>query len=143
MVSGQQVVFVCEHGSAKSVVAAAHFNRLAGVRDIGLRAVSRGTNPDDEVAPGAVRGLEGDGLAPDSRIPQRLSPTEVAAAALVVAFCPLPAGYGGCDSIEVWDDVPPVSEDYERARDRLLERLGQLLDRLVRPDRRAAGGPDL
>jgi len=25
----QTVVFVCEHGSAKSVIAAAHFNRIA------------------------------------------------------------------------------------------------------------------
>ena len=28
-VSASTIVFVCEHGSAKSVVAAAHFNRLA------------------------------------------------------------------------------------------------------------------
>ena len=35
----QTIVFVCEHGSAKSVVAAAHFDRLAGERGLGLRAV--------------------------------------------------------------------------------------------------------
>jgi protein-tyrosine-phosphatase len=57
MKQGQTVVFVCEHGSAKSVVAAANFNRLAGERGLGLRAVSRGTDPDAEIAPNAEAGL--------------------------------------------------------------------------------------
>ena len=139
----RQVVFVCEHGSAKSVVAAAHFNRLARERQTALRAVSRGTNPDDEVAPNAARGLAADGLALDGRVPQRLSATDVEAALRVVAFCPLPGGYGGSEAIEIWDGVPPVSEDYERARDAILERVVQLLDELERPARGAAGGPAL
>ncbi|MGH9334858.1 MAG: hypothetical protein ACRD21_14045, partial [Vicinamibacteria bacterium] len=40
------VVFVCEHGAAKSVIAAAHFNRLAKERELPFRAISRGTVPD-------------------------------------------------------------------------------------------------
>lgn len=45
------VLFVCEHGSAKSVVAAAHFNRLAEQRGLPFHAISRGTAPDEEMAP--------------------------------------------------------------------------------------------
>src|SRR5688572_249911 len=48
------VLFVCEHGSAKSVVAAAHFNRIAADRGLPFRAISRGTAPDPEMAPAAV-----------------------------------------------------------------------------------------
>ena len=33
------VVFVCEHGAAKSVVAAAHFNRMARERGLAVRAI--------------------------------------------------------------------------------------------------------
>ena len=54
MNEGPVVLFVCEHGSTKSTVAAAHFNKLAGERGLKLRAVSRGTNPDEEVAPKAA-----------------------------------------------------------------------------------------
>ena len=71
------VLFVCEHGSAKSVVAAAYFNRLATERQIGLRAVSKGTNPDSEIAPNAAWGLAADGLGADSGTPERLSAADV------------------------------------------------------------------
>lgn len=54
----QTVLFVCEHGAVKSVVAAAHFNRLAAERAFPFRAVSRGTAPDSTV-PARI----GDGLA--------------------------------------------------------------------------------
>src|SRR5215471_2722365 len=60
--SAATVVFVCEHGSAKSVIAAAHFNRLAAARGLPYHAVARGTNPDPEVAAGVVNGLVADGL---------------------------------------------------------------------------------
>ena len=137
----QLILFVCEHGSAKSIVAAAHFNQLARERRVGLRAISRGTNPDDEVAPNVARRLEADGLARGVEIPERLSATDLEAAACVVAFCPLPAAYGGTEPCEVWDDIPPVSEDYESARDRILERIVRLLDELATPARGVAGGP--
>ena len=34
------VLFICEHGSAKSVVAAAHFNQIAADRGLPYRAIS-------------------------------------------------------------------------------------------------------
>jgi len=37
------VVFVCEHGAAKSVVATAYFNKLAAERGLPFRATFRGT----------------------------------------------------------------------------------------------------
>jgi len=40
---GSVVVFVCEHGSAKNVIAAAYFNKLAKEQNLKMQAVSRGT----------------------------------------------------------------------------------------------------
>jgi hypothetical protein len=40
-VSPRTVTFVCEHGVAKSVIAAAHFNRLAAAANLNYRAVAR------------------------------------------------------------------------------------------------------
>lgn len=39
--SPQQVVFVCEHGNVKSLMAASYFNQLAAQRGLRWRAVSR------------------------------------------------------------------------------------------------------
>jgi arsenate reductase (thioredoxin) len=121
------VLFVCEHGSAKSVVAAAHFNRLAAERGLELRAVSRGTDPDAEIAPNAEVGLKADGLLAVERTPAKLSQADAAVAARVVTFCKLPEGYATAAPVERWDGVPPVSEDYARARDEIVERLVRLL----------------
>src|SRR5690242_16385787 len=63
------VLFVCEHGSAKSVVAAAHFNRIAAERGLPFRAIARGTVPEPGMAPAAVKGLLEDGLKPADPVP--------------------------------------------------------------------------
>src|SRR3989441_2578807 len=56
-----RVLFVCLHGAAKSVVGAAHFRRLAAARGLAIDAVAVGTEPDPQLAPGAVKGLTGEG----------------------------------------------------------------------------------
>jgi len=122
------VVFICEHGSAKSVVAAAHFNRLAGERGLDLRAVSRGTDPDAENHPAAVTGLSADGLRPQGE-PRRLATGDLETAARVVAFSDLPAEYPTDVPVEVWT-VPPVSEGYQASRDSIVAKVEQLLDAL-------------
>ncbi len=62
--STKRVLFVCLHGAAKSVVAAAHFRALAAAQGLPLAAVAAGTEPDPELMPAAVKGLAGDGLIP-------------------------------------------------------------------------------
>ena len=124
------VVFVCEHGSAKSVIAAAHFNKLASDRNLNVRAVSRGTNPDQEIAPKAAQGLQADGLAVGREKPMRLSRADVSKGIRVVAFCELPDTYRKGVRLEQWSDMPAVSEDYNKARDAIVERVRRLLDEL-------------
>src|SRR6266850_1381966 len=57
-----RVLFVCLHGAAKSVIGAAHFRRLAAARGLSIDAAAAGTEPEPALAPGAVKGLAGDGL---------------------------------------------------------------------------------
>ncbi|RPJ21625.1 MAG: hypothetical protein EHM33_25620 [Chloroflexi bacterium] len=123
------VVFVCEHGAAKSVLAAAYFNQLASEMGTNLRAVARGTNPDNQLSPQAIKGLSEDGLTPTESVPQKLTEADLQSAQRVVTFCELPTEYRGQAIVEYWDDVPPVSESYEQARDVLVERLRQMLKR--------------
>jgi protein-tyrosine-phosphatase len=129
MDSNSTIIFVCEHGAAKSIVAATYFNQLANEMGLGLRAVARGTNPDDKLSPQAVKGLSEDGLTPTEAIPQKLTETDLQSAHRVVTFCELPAEYHPKTIVEHWDDIPPVSESYEQARDLIVARIRQMLVR--------------
>ena len=128
------VVFVCEHGAAKSVVAAAHFNQLARERGLRIRAIARGTMPDESMAAVAVKGLAADGLkAPEGR-PTLVRAEELASSRRAVALgCDLsrvtPAGV----SVDQWDEIPPMSADYAAARDAIVRRVKALLDELGGP----------
>ncbi|HVG08207.1 MAG TPA: hypothetical protein VNM67_10915 [Thermoanaerobaculia bacterium] len=129
------VLFVCEHGSAKSVVAAAHFNRLAATRGLPFRAISRGTEPDSEMAPAAVEGLRGDGLKPDDLTPSKLEQADLDAAVRVVTFCSLPPGLQARSPIEQWE-VPPVSTEYAASREAMRLQIERLLQELAAPGAR-------
>jgi len=75
MTGDRLLLFVCLHGSAKSLVAMEHFNRFAAERQMPMRALSAGTEPDDEVPPEVVAGLARDGFAVAGRKPLRATPS--------------------------------------------------------------------
>ena len=124
------VLFVCLHGAAKSVLAAADFGRLARARGLEARAVFAGTEPDPEIAPKVLGELLAEGVDLRGERPRRVTPEDVAGAWRVVTFgCelgPLAAGA----PVERWDDVPAVSEDFRKARAAIDARLTRLLDDL-------------
>jgi arsenate reductase (thioredoxin) len=121
------IIFVCEHGAAKSIMAAAYFNKLAEERNLSLRAIARGTNPDAELSPKTIAGLQADGLSPTESAPQKLTLPEVESAQQIISFCELWEEFQNKVIIERWDDIPPVSENYELARDVILEKINRLL----------------
>lgn len=125
----QVVVFVCEHGSAKSLVAASFFDRMARERGSGLRAISRGTAPDEAVPPGVVASLRGDGFDVATFRPRGLAKADLAGAKLVVAIGVDPGNTAGV-RVERWDDIPPVSTRYPEARAAIRSRLERLLREL-------------
>jgi arsenate reductase (thioredoxin) len=124
------IVFVCEHGAAKSVISAAYFNKFSAETGLELRAIARGINPDEELSPKAIAGLLADNLTPTELAPQKLSLADVESAQQIITFCELPAEYQQQGNIEYWGDVSPVSEDYQKARDAILELINRLLKEL-------------
>src|SRR5262245_4525972 len=124
------VIFVCEHGAAKSILSAAIFNKLARERRMNIRAIARGTNPDPEVSTKVARGLQADGLAPSEPAPKKISKVDLSGARRVITFCALPDDYPGSIQVENWDSFLPAIEDYGEARDKLTERIGLLLEEL-------------
>ena len=124
------IIFVCEHGAAKSILSAAIFNKLARERGLNLRAIARGTNPDPEISPKVAAGLRSDGLASSESAPKKISKADLAGARRVITFCALPDDYPGSIQVENWDPVLPAIEDYGKARDKLADRIGRLLEEL-------------
>ncbi len=131
MVTPPFVLFVCLHGSAKSVIASQYFRRLAAERGVVAETGAAGTEPDAEIPPRVVQGLRGDGIDLGGLRPRLVTRADLARASRVITF--------GCDladlapvalAIERWDDVPAVSENYGRARDVIAARVRTLVDQL-------------
>jgi protein-tyrosine-phosphatase len=124
-----RVLFVCLHGAAKSVVGAAHFRRLAAARGLAIDAVAAGTEPDPELAPGAVKGLAADGLRPSPSRPRPVTLYDLRNASRIVSFgCDVTPSQG--QRVDQWD-VPAVSDGYAAARDRIVTNVEKLVSELA------------
>jgi len=126
------VVFVCEHGAAKSVVATAYFNKLAAERGLPFRATFRGTTPQDNLSVRAVEGLKADGVAVPSSKPTAINDKDVADATHIFAIgCTLPEKARQSGKAADWSDVPD-DQGYGPMRDAIVRHVKQLLDELQR-----------
>jgi arsenate reductase (thioredoxin) len=124
------ILFLCQHGGAKSVIAAAQFNQLATERGLPcVAAAAASEDPYDAVPSPVVERLQREGLDVREFKPHQAVPEEISAAARVVTI--------GCDLLDRaaitdrWDDVPAASEDLEgsvAAIRRHVEALARELD---------------
>jgi protein-tyrosine-phosphatase len=132
-VNASTVVFVCEHGAAKSVIAAAHFNRLASELKLPYRAVARGTNPDNAVSPVVRSGLAAEGLDVTAWKPKAVSEEDITRAGRVVSLATdLPATKPSVKpKLLEWNDIPPVNENYTAARAAIVREVEKLVNGLA------------
>ena len=100
--SRAHIVFVCEHGAAKSVIAAAYFNKLAADRGLSERAIYRGVSPQAKLSVATLKGLREDRLSVPTSKPRAITSDDVTSATHIVAIgCRLPthaASSGKADS---------------------------------------------
>jgi len=127
------VLFVCEHGSAKSVIATGHFNRIAAERGLAVRAISRGTNPDAAIPEVIRTGMLADGLNVAQWKPKLVTAGDVRDAKRVVTLaCELPRDNRvPPQKLEQWNDIPPVSNGYDAARRAIVDHIDRLLKSLA------------
>jgi arsenate reductase len=119
------VLFICEHGSAKSVVAAAHFNRLAKSQGLKVKVFSRGTNPDKSIPPKITQYLAEDKLPEFQHAPEQLMPIDVATADYIVTFVQLPDSLHE-SNVELWN-VPSFESGYATARDSIVNKIQKMI----------------
>jgi protein-tyrosine-phosphatase len=109
------ILFLCPHSAAKSVLAAAYCQQVAKAQGLQLKVDFAGTHPDETIAPAVVEFLKGQNLE-TPHPPRCVTRYDIATASTLVSL--------GCDlndlplqgkEVERWDDVPPVSQDFEKA----------------------------
>jgi protein-tyrosine-phosphatase len=130
-VANKTIVFVCLHGSVKSQMAAAHFNKIAKERGLPYTAISRGIDVDSSIPTRIRDGLNLDGLAPLDDGPKPLTPNEANGAVKVIAFDTVPDEKRGEAEVDYWSDVPPATRDYAAARDAIVHHIDGLLPTLA------------
>jgi arsenate reductase (thioredoxin) len=126
-----RILFVCEHGAAKSVIAASTFDKLAKEQRLPHRALFRGVHPDATLNPVAKDGLERDGVDTSGWKPTLVTQKDVDEASRVVTLgCMLPGGLHARRQVTDWNDIPSPSENYSRARDHIKEKVRNLVAEL-------------
>ena len=129
------VVFVCEHGAAKSVIATTYFNKIAAERGLHARAIYRGVNPQADLSVGAMKGLRDDGLTVPDQRPSPITQADVDTATIMFAIgCTLPSNATASGKADTWDDVPE-DKGYGATRDAIKRHVEQLIDDLLKKQR--------
>ena len=87
------ILFLCPHHAAKSVIAAAYFNRLAQQYGLPATADSAGTDPAEIVSPAVVDLLRTEGIDVSGHQPRQVTQADQAQAQRIVSM--------GCTSEEL------------------------------------------
>jgi arsenate reductase (thioredoxin) len=123
----KKVIFVCEHGAGKSVVAAAYFNKIAKDRNLPWEATCRGTNPDKEIGAPTKEGLRADNLLDPTLAPQQLTASDTNNVEKIIVFTSLPDNLN-TRKVEDWSSLPDINAKYELRRDALIKKINQFFD---------------
>ena len=127
----EQILFLCPHNAAKSVMATAYFNKRMSDLGAEARAFSAGTEPDEEVSSHVVTLLVGEGYSNPVHKPRKVSQVDVANADQIVSIgCVVSALPPTAQNIVQWDDVSPPSRDLQGAWRQIKERVDKLIERM-------------
>jgi protein-tyrosine-phosphatase len=126
-----KVLFLCPHNAAKSVIAAAYFNRMAQTAGLNITGASAGTEPSAAVSPVVAAMMSPKGLDVSRHQPRRVTADELQTAALVISIGCTPEELGETAApIVYWDDVPMVSHDAEGSRAAIQRHVTALVEAL-------------
>jgi protein-tyrosine-phosphatase len=120
----RSILFLCEFGGAKSVMAASYFNRLAAERHLDYVGVAAAAEaPYDAVPQPVADFLQRDDIDVRTFQPRRVAAADIANAAKVIVI--------DCNAEgERWDDVPKVSVDLEGAAAAIRRHVAELAEAL-------------
>ena len=123
-----RVLFVCPAGTVKSAIAREALRARAAKAGIAISVRSRGLKPEDHVSPALAANLRADGLDPAREPALALTPDDIAAADIVIAFDEA-AQAPALKAARSWD-IPSWNADYAGAKAALETRLDGLVAEL-------------
>ena len=127
----KHILFICPHGAAKSVMAAAYFRELSRQHGLTWTANAAGTEPDAAIAPHVAALLQREGLESSGYTPRHVTADELAQADRVISLgCSDDELGGSAGRVEHWNDVTPPSQNLEGARDIIRAHIRQLITEL-------------
>lgn len=98
------ILFVCEHGAGRSVVAASYFNMIAQKKGLNYQAIFRGITPQEALGVSTRNGLIKDSIDVTNFVPTKISKNDVKNAFKVVTIdCTLPNSLNKADA--QWTDI--------------------------------------
>lgn len=125
------VLFVCEHGTVKSLLAKLLFDEYAAQVGLPMRAESRGTAVDSVVPPWMRARLDAERLPFAGFTPRALAAQDLVSASHVVSFdIPASARTGAGAPWARWDSLPAASQQFDASRDAIKARVHALVDSL-------------
>ena len=130
MAQEKKIIFVCEHGAAKSVIAASYFNKMAKERNLNYVAECRGTFPDSVVSPGIKENLTKEKVFDPNTKPRKLLISDTANVERIILFTTLPPDLNTNVKTENWSNIQNVDADYEKRRNAIVKKINELLDSL-------------
>lgn len=126
-ITKQQILFVCEHGAARSTIASAYFNKIADSLKLNYKSIFRGTVPDSTVTKGTQAGLIKDNFKIENWKPEIVTENDIKNSIKVITFdCNIP----DLNVTEKWDGIPAISKDYIVARNAILDKVNELIKKL-------------
>ena len=125
------ILFVCEHGAARSTIAAAYFNKQAKEKNLNYEAIFRGTDPDTSLSPDTKKGLLRDGFDIKDWQPQLVTQYDINSASEIITFdCTVPMGGSFEKPIYRWNGISPISKDYQVAKNQIVDKVTTLIKEL-------------
>ena len=127
------ILFLCPHNTAKSVIAAAYFNRLVEQQGLSFTADSAGTETATVVSAAVAALLHREGMDVSQQQPRPVTPKELVAAYRVISLGCTPEALGLPPTrVDQWLDIPLVSEDLSGAREAIQRHVAALVTELYR-----------
>ena len=80
------IVFVCEHGAARSTIASLYFNKMARERHLQYHSVFQALTPDSTISQGTKKGLTADGFETTTLTPVALNTKDIGPYTLLISL---------------------------------------------------------
>lgn len=128
----RNILFLCPHNAAKSVIASSLFQKLSDERGLDIKSTSAGTEPSPEVPLSVINLLKIENIDVSEHKPRAVTINDLSRAWRVITFG-LSLGELSkyvTSQIECWDDVPPANQDPIASKNAIMKHMERLLSQI-------------